>query len=183
MKRRASDVLDCELRIPERDRATGKLLALLVLVLVAIIAYACTKPQASQAVSAGAGAAELVCAVLLDEQNVEHEICDTGAKLAELLGKLLSQNAETSPAPLESAQPVASAAPQGTVAAPASAGPFATRKPPEKRAQPMRLVRLFAQHPAPASSASSPDWINIFDAGSSSSSDAGVEDSPGIVPG
>lgn len=164
MKRRAIDVLDCELRI-------------------AVIGYACTKPQATQAVSTGAGATELVCAVLLDEQGVEHQICDTGAKLAELVGKLLSQNATPSAAPVASAAPLASVAPQSTAAPSASAGPFATRAPEAKRAQPMRLVRLFAQRPTPASSASLPDWINPFDAGSSSSSEAGAQDSPGIGPG
>lgn len=169
MKRRAIDV--------------GKLLGILLLVPAGVIGYACTRPQASQAVSAGAGAAELICAVLLDDKGVEHEICDTGAKLAELLGKLLSQKAEPTAAPAASSVPLASVAPQSTVAAIPSAGPFSTRGPEAKRAQPMRLVRLFAQRPTPASSASSPGWINPFDAGSSPSSEAGAQDSPGIGPG
>ncbi|MDD5544381.1 MAG: hypothetical protein PHX83_14525 [Acidobacteriia bacterium] len=105
---------------------------------------ACTKEQAAQVISAGSGAGELICAVLLEPNGTEREICDTGAKLAELLGKLLmTETKETSPA--QSALPAAmSAAPMTSTAPPATATASKPRT---------RLLRLYvkpSQGPAEA---------------------------------
>lgn len=115
-------------------RLTAILATLAVLVTMAgVVPTACTKPPSAQAVSAGAGVAELVCAVVLEPNGTEREICDTGAKLAELLAKLLAQNTQEATAPMASGAPALSAAPV----------------PPAPR-----LLNLYVKQPTPASSSS-----------------------------
>lgn len=80
-----------------------------VLVFAGLQALTQCKPGAGTAVSTGAGVAEIVCALVLDEKGTEREICDTGAKLAELLARLLAANAQASPGGMASGAPPSSA--------------------------------------------------------------------------
>lgn len=91
----------------------------------------CTKEQATQVLTTGAGAAQIVCAVVLEPNGTERKICDTGAKLAELLGVLLSE-APRSPAPSaawESAPAPAPSAASSSLAPAASATPEPQQRP------------------------------------------------------
>lgn len=93
-------------------------LAFMVAGFIGCLAMAqCTKEQATQAITAGSGAAQIVCAVLLDPDKTERKICDTGAKLAELLGVLLSESSRPAPAPsAEAARAPAPSAASSTIA-------------------------------------------------------------------
>src|SRR3989304_5394836 len=89
--------------------------------------------------SFGAGLAEVVCALVLDEQGVEREICDTGAKLAELLARLMAEN--TLPAPAGSRAPTSSAAAMASALRRASASAAVERKP-------VRILNLYVKRSA-----------------------------------
>ncbi len=156
-------------------RATAILRLSLVCVVLALfgiafVHWSCSGQQAARVVSGGSDAAELICALVLEPSGVEREICDTGAKLAELLGVLLvAEDARQPAAPtvsaLPSAEPVAS-----------TRSPFA-KPPSESRGNPrVRLLRLYAK---PHTSADGgPDA-----ALGTHASDSGEEGSPGIPPG
>jgi len=112
--------------------------AVLVVVLVAMQAgIRCG--GAGGAVSTGAGLAEVVCALVLDEQGVEREICDTGAKLAELLARLMAEN--TLPAPAASGAPTSSASAMASALRRASASAAVERKP-------VRILNLYVKRSA-----------------------------------
>lgn len=136
--------------------AIGLAIALLGL---ALLNVQCTKQQTSEAITSGASVADVICAVLLEPDGTEREICDTGTKLARLLAELLAPGA-----PKQASSPAPVAAP--SVSGIPSAAPAASAAPVEQKdaARP-RLVRLYVQS---------------SDAGTSP--DAGV-DSPGIGPG
>lgn len=148
--------------------------------LVTGLGYACTRQQAAQVVSAGSGVAELICAVVLEPDGTEREICDTGAKLAKLLGELLAAGASeraSSPAPaaapsvsgLPSAEPVASARAAARPAATASvdAGPAPAPR--------VRLLRFYVKQVATDGGSDA--------AAGTPASEAGAVHSPGMVPG
>ncbi len=110
-------------------------LAVGVLALVAVLhSVTRCKPGVGGAVSTGAGVAEIVCALVLDEKGTEREICDTGVKLAELLARLLAQNS-AAPAPMASGA-ASSAAPS------ASSLPVASA-PVERK--PVRILNLYVK--------------------------------------
>ncbi len=99
-----------------------------------LMAIACTKEQAANVISAGSGAGQVICAVMIDEQKVEHEICDTGVKLAELLASLLRPKA-AAPETARSASPTPSAVPSTNV------GPMSV----ETQQPSMKIVRFYVK--------------------------------------
>ncbi len=116
-------------------------LAVTVAALVGLFAAQCTKEQATQVLSTGSGAAQVVCAVLLEPNGTERKICDTGAKLAELLGVLLSESPASARSAAWESAPAPSAA-SSTMAPVVSSGqPLTGGRP--------KLVLLYVPSPDP----------------------------------
>lgn len=116
------------------------------LLLLAALWLSCTREQTAAVVSGGAAAGELICAVLLDEKGVERELCETGAKLAELLATLLASSAiapEASDKALVPA-PSMSAGPAMSTAVPAPVASARTVAAPA-RARAPQLVRFYVK--------------------------------------
>ncbi len=150
--------------------------AVVALVGLTLVGVQCSRHQTAQAVTAGSGVAELICAVLLEPNGTEREICDTGARLAELLGKLLeagvpAEPAESAPAAAPSVSAPEPAASTDALRA-ARARATASALPVDAGAAPrVRLLRLYVKR-------GDQDAALGGDA-----SEAGAVDSPGMVPG